>query len=368
MEKNWYGADNVNDFDSPAIFISPAIVKNNIKKLLEKISATHLRPHVKSNKIAEVCQLMMDAGISKFKAATIAEADMLGELKAPDVLLAYPPTVPKIKRLILLIQKYPDTKFSCIVDCMGTAKSISELFHKANLRADLYIDLNVGMNRTGVSPEMAPTLYQQIHSLPAINFLGLHAYDGHIKDSDPTLRSENCHRAFASVISLKETLEKISGKEFILIAGGTPTCFIHAAAGGRECSPGTFIFWDKAYAEQFPDLPFEWAAVVVSRVISIPSPGLICIDLGYKSVASESTPPRVHFLNVHDVVESVHSEEHLVLKAADSSKYKIGDVLYAVPKHICPTIALYDNVYIVENQHVSDSWKVVGRKRVNELT
>ena len=51
--------------------------------------------------------LMLDAGIKKFKAATIAEAEMLGMIKAPDVLLAYPPTVPKIKRLIRLIQKYP---------------------------------------------------------------------------------------------------------------------------------------------------------------------------------------------------------------------------------------------------------------------
>ena len=65
-----------------------------------------LRPHVKTNKITEVCAMMMEAGISKFKCATIAEAEMLAMIKAKDVLLAYQPVGPKIKRLLRLIQQY----------------------------------------------------------------------------------------------------------------------------------------------------------------------------------------------------------------------------------------------------------------------
>ena len=116
MKRNWYIADNVDEFDSPALFIYPDRIKENIRRLLEKVDPDLLRPHVKTNKMAEVCKLMMEAGIKKFKAATIAEAEMLAMIQAPDVLLAYPPTGPKIKRLIRLIQKYPATKFSCLVD------------------------------------------------------------------------------------------------------------------------------------------------------------------------------------------------------------------------------------------------------------
>ena len=363
MEKTWYLVDNVDEYDSPALFIYPDRIKNNIRRLLEKADAERLRPHVKTNKMAEVCELMLDAGIKKFKAATIAEAEMLAMIQAPDVLLAYPPGVPKIKRLIRLIQKYPATKFSCLVDHVTSAGALSVMFSKAGVTASVYIDLNLGMNRTGILPENAITLYQQIHALPAIEVLGLHAYDGNIRDHDEIVRKEKCIRAFAPALILKKDLEKLSGLPMTLIAGGSPTCLIHAAAGGRECSPGTFIFWDKGYAEQLPEQPFEWAALLMTRVISIPAPDAICVDLGNKSVASENPQPRVFFLNAPDALPTIHSEEHLVLKVPDSSQYTPGDVLYGVPWHICPSVALYDKAFVVENNRVTGFWNVIARNR-----
>jgi D-threonine aldolase len=361
--KFWYEIDNLDEYDSPALFIYPARIQNNIRRLLENIPAENLRPHVKTNKTAEVCQMMMEAGILKFKAATVAEAEMLAMIQAPDVLLAYPPTGPKIKRLIRLIKKYPGTKFSCLVDHMQTAETISLLFTSSGLKADVYIDLNLGMNRTGIRPENALELYNQIISLPSMQVKGLHAYDGNIRDRDLAIRTEKCQLAFAPVLSLKRTLEKSAGHPFTLIAGGSPTSFIHGASGDRECSPGTFVFWDKGYTEGLPEQPFEWAAILVCRVISIPSAEMICVDLGYKSVASENPQPRVYFLNAPEAIPISHSEEHLVLNVSDSSLYKPGDVLYGVPWHICPTVALYDKVYVVENNHVTGFWKVAARNR-----
>jgi D-serine deaminase-like pyridoxal phosphate-dependent protein len=363
VEKIWYGADNINEFDSPALLIYPSRVKENIRRLIDKVDVRNLRPHVKTNKIAEVCKMMLDVGIAKFKAATIAEAEMLAMIKAPDVLLAYPPGAPKIKRLIRLIQKYPDTRFSCLADNAESVHTLSVLFAAANLRAEVYIDLNTGMNRTGILPENAKKLYQQMVALPAIKVMGLHAYDGHIKDHDINTRTENCRQAFAPVLTLRRELEELAGLPMTLIAGGTPTCFIHAASGDRECSPGTFIFWDKGYSEQLSEQPFEWAAILACRVISIPAADMICIDLGYKSVAAENPQPRVYFLNAPEATPTAHSEEHLVLKVPDSGKFKPGDVLYGVPRHICPTVALYDKAWVVENNHIAGAWNVIARNR-----
>ncbi|MDP9041564.1 MAG: D-TA family PLP-dependent enzyme [Bacteroidota bacterium] len=362
-EKLWYEADNVSEFDSPALFIYPNRIKANISRLTERADPQNLRPHVKTNKIAEVTRMMLQAGIRKFKSATIAETEMLAMINASDVLLAYPPTIQKIKRLIRLTQKYPDTIFSFLVDHADTAKTISDMFTDADLTAYVYIDLNVGMNRTGIIPGNAEELYHIIMSLPNINILGLHAYDGHIRDKDIQIRTENCQRAFKQVLVLKTALEKLSAHPLTLIAGGTPTCFIHAAEGDREVSPGTFIFCDKGYSEQLPEQPFEWAATLVCRIVSIPAPDLICVDLGYKSVASENPLPRVFFLNAPQAIPTAHSEEHLVLKVADSGKFKPGDILYGIPWHICPTVALYEKVYIVENNHVTGFWKVIARNR-----
>jgi D-threonine aldolase len=362
-EKSWYEVENIDEFDSPALLIYPARIKENIRRLIDKIDVQFLRPHVKTNKIEEVCNLMMESGIKKFKAATIAEAEMLAMIKAPDILLAYPVNGPKIKRLLKLIEKYPDSAFSCLVDQFEVAQTISSLFKDAKLKASVYIDLNVGMNRTGIVPEKALHLYSQLVLLPSINILGLHAYDGHLKVQDLKIRTENCQQAFAPVLKLKQEIEKISRKPTTLIAGGSPTCFIHAAAGDRECSPGTFVFWDKGNAEQIPEQPFEWAALLVCRVISIPTPDKICVDLGHKSVAAENPLPRVYFLNAAEAIPTVQSEEHLVLDVPDSSNYKTGNVLYGVPWHICPSVALYEKAYVVENNRIINSWRVIARNR-----
>lgn len=362
-EKKWYIADNANEYDSPALLIYPDRVKLNIRRLMESIPAELLRPHVKTNKITEVCKIMLDAGIYKFKSATIAEAEMLAMIQAPDVLLAYPPAGPKIKRLIRLVEKYPSTKFSCLVDHITSAKNLSTEFSAAGLKIDVYFDLNIGMNRTGIAPAEALDLFHQMITLPSLNLAGLHAYDGHLKDPDVNVRREKCIRVFEPVLILKNKLEELTGRTMILIAGGSPTCFIHAAAGDRECSPGTFVFWDKGYSEQLAEQPFEWAALLMTRVISIPAPNLICVDLGNKSVASENPQPRVFFLNAPEAIPTTHSEEHLVLRVNDNSTYHPGQVLYGVPWHICPSVALYDRACVVDKNQIIGFWKVIARNR-----
>jgi D-serine deaminase-like pyridoxal phosphate-dependent protein len=44
-------------------------------------------------------------------------------------------------------------------------------------------------------------------------------------------------------------------------------------------------------------------------------------------------------------------------------KYEVGDVLYGVPHHVCPTIALHDQVCIIEKQQVTDYWDTISRNR-----
>jgi D-serine deaminase-like pyridoxal phosphate-dependent protein len=90
---------------------------------------------------------------------------------------------------------------------------------------------------------------------------------------------------------------------------------------------------------------------------------MICVDLGNKSVASENPQPRVFFLNAPDAQPTIHSEEHLVLKVRDSKLFTQGQVLYGVPWHICPSVALYDKAYVVENNRVTGYWNVVARSR-----
>jgi D-serine deaminase-like pyridoxal phosphate-dependent protein len=137
---------------------------------------------------------------------------------------------------------------------------------------------------------------------------------------------------------------------------------MHARQQDRECSPGTYVFWDFGY-QRYADLDFQIAALVVTRIISKPTPNCLCLDLGHKSIASENPQPRVQFLNLPNAVAVMHSEEHLVIKTHDTPDWNIGDVLYGVPRHICPTVALHDLCYPVVNGTAGEPWPIEARRR-----
>jgi len=361
----WYTITNVNELDSPALVFFPERMKENIRLLKEMAPDTsRLRPHVKTNKCAEVCRMMLDAGIYKFKCATIAEGEMLGMINAPDVLLAYQPTGPRAQRFLALVTKYPNTKFACLVDNLSTATALSAEAVKNNKEVAVFIDINSGMNRTGITPKDALPLYLQIKNLKGITVKGLHAYDGHLRDTDLAARTQRCDEAFALVEKLHHDIQLQTGDNLTIVAGGTPTFQIHSKRKDVESSPGTFIFTDKSNQQSIADQPFIFAALVVARIASKPAPDIITVDLGHKAIASENPlANRVTFLNAEGLEPIGHSEEHLVLKAPLNNTHQVGDVLYGVPYHICPTVALYETAAVIQNGAITDNWSIISRKR-----
>lgn len=360
-----YNFENSNEIDTPALLIYKDRVVQNIQTLISQVSEISiLRPHIKTNKSINICKLMMEQGIKKFKCATIAEVEVLGIAGAEDVLLAYQPTSVKLKRFVKLIQKFSETNFSCLVDNKVTAAQLSEIAVAFNLVISVFIDFNVGMNRTGIQPSGAMELFKFLNECRGLAFKGFHAYDGNIEDSDFSMRIDHCEKEFAPVEKVRKEIEQMGFDFPLLVAGGSPTFAIHAKRKNTECSPGTFVFWDRGYQQLLPEQNFVFAAIVLTRVISLPSEDLICIDLGYKAISSESPiGKRAFFLNDTELDPYSQSEEHLVLKAPLGHNYKIGDEIFVVPWHICPTVAMYNEAHIIENQNYQEKWKIDARGR-----
>ena len=360
----WYTVDNVEIKDSPALLVYPDRIARNIEQVKQIAGNTdQLRIHVKTNKTPEICRMLLDAGITKYKCATIAEAEMLGQMNAPDVLLAYQPVGPKILRFLQLVKTYSHTHYSCLVNHVQTAREISRCFAEQNLCLDVFIDLNVGMNRTGIVPSETVLLMREISGVTGIRVKGIHAYDGHIHDTDLNLRTEKADQVFALVEQVIRDTQEFFAENPVTVLGGSPTFPIHCRRDHVECSPGTFVFWDWGYKQMLPEQPFNYAALLLTRVISVIDRQTVCIDLGHKSVASENPLPRIHFLNVPEAKPLTHSEEHMTLHVPDSSCFSVGSVLYGVPVHICPTVALYDQMYVINNHLFTETWEVTARKR-----
>src|SRR4051812_7983487 len=208
LEVSWYAVSNADDVPSPALLVYPDRVEENIRRMIRGAGGVQrLRPHMKTSKLPEVIRMQMDQGITKFKCATVAEAEMVAGCQAPDVLLAYQPVGPNVTRLIEPVRRFPATTFSALADDEQTIRALSKAAAAAATTLNLYIDLDVGMHRTGVAPGAhAVELYRLIATLPGLHAAGLHAYDGHIHDSDLVARTRACDAAFAPVDAMRKEL------------------------------------------------------------------------------------------------------------------------------------------------------------------
>ena len=361
----WFHVGNASEVASPALLLYPERIHENIRRMIHIAGdPKRLRPHIKTHKLVELVRMQIEAGITKFKCATIAEAELAADAGGKDVLIAYPLVGPNQERLLRLTRKFPETRFSCVTDNEAAIRALAKTFHSSLRPLELLLDIDCGQHRTGIQPGTAAMdLYRLIASLPGLKPGGLHVYDGHIHEPDLAKRTALCAAAFAPVnlfiIELRSTGLPLPR----VVAGGTPTFPIHAQNQSFECSPGTCVLWDFGYAEKFTDLDFLVAAVVLTRIVSKPGANLLCLDLGHKAIAAENPAPRVKFLNLPEAIAISHSEEHLVVETPLASDFKVGDCLYGVPRHICPTVALHSEAVVISDGLASDRWRVIGRER-----
>lgn len=363
MNKEWYKIKNLGDIITPALMVYPDRIEKNISTMIAMAGGTqNLRPHIKTHKTTEIVQLQLNRGIQKFKCATIAEAELLGNCGAADILLALQPVGPNINRFFRLIAEFPNSKFSTIVDDAQIVEKIAKTAKEKGIRVPLWLDINSGMNRSGILPNAkAVELYKKIYEDPNLKAAGLHVYDGHIRDKDLFEREQKCNEEFEAVLDLKKSLEKQGFLIPTIVAGGSPTFPIHLKREGVETSPGTTLLWDAGYATSYKDMEFLPAAVLLTRVISKPYSNLVCFDLGHKHLASEMNFPRVLLLEGEVCSQIGQSEEHLMVQCPNDEMFAVGDVAYAIPVHICPTVAKYKEVLTVVDGCLSGAWQVAAR-------
>ena len=360
----------VHDLDallSPSLVVFLERVDRNLAAMVEMArGADRLRPHVKTHKMPAMIRRLEALGVRKHKCATIAEAEMVARAGGTDILLAYPVVGPNLGRLARLIAAYPTTTFRATVDHPRSAERLSAAMAEVGRHLATLVDLDIGMGRTGIAPIAGIELAELVHQLPHLDFDGLQAYDGHIRNADLAERVEAAALGLTIVQQVRQRLLDLDLPVNRLVLGGTPTFPIHAAVDlpGVECSPGTVVFHDAGYARAFPDLPFEPAAALLTRVVSRPRAGRACLDLGHKAVAADPAGARLVLVDLPDATLVGQSEEHLVIEGTGVDALEPGDPLWAIPTHICPTCALHSWVYVVEGGEVVDRWGVEARDRV----
>lgn len=353
---------------SPAMLVYREIVERNLQKMIRIAgNVDRLRPHCKTHKMPAVTRLELAAGIKRHKCATFAEAEMLADCGVKDIFLAYNLVGPNIKRAVKFLQKFPDVVFAVTADDAMMISELSDAMKAAGKTIHVLLDVDPGLHRTGVLPgPQAAELYQQIVDSPGLIPGGFHLYDGHNHQTNLAERTAAVMEGWNGAARLRDEFVRRGWPVPRIVCGGTGSfpVFARLEDPAVELAPGTCVFHDSGYGASFPDMDFEPAVVMLTRVISRPSADRLTCDLGNKSVASD--PPkgqRVVFPDLPDAQQVLHNEEHLVLQTALAERYKPGDELYAIPKHVCPTSALHKQAYVIDGGRVVEMWDVTARDR-----
>ena len=347
------------------IYYEDGIRRNTEAVIRAAGGADRLWPHVKSHKMQQIVKMQLDYGISRFKCATLREAQMVAEAGASDVLVAYALVGPNQDAFLSLRQAYPDVRFYTIADDLETLAGFGA---KAERPISVLVDVDTKLHRTGISFQSLEAFYVQAARLSGIRMCGFHVYDGEDHQTDPIERAEAVARLEQAFRPIYDSLCAKFGPQ-IVILGGTPSmpCFAEYLDHYPQAflSPGTLFLGDHGYSTAFPDMDYPPAAAVLTRVISHPGSGRFTLDCGTKALSSDQKIPGYLLDIPADLL--FQNEEHLVFQmkeGLEDQRPAIGSVLYMIPTHICTTTILYPKANVIKDGHLVGSWDVTARDRL----
>jgi D-serine deaminase-like pyridoxal phosphate-dependent protein len=360
---------------TPALIIYRDIVESNIRNTIRLLGGdtNHWRPHVKTAKLAMTMKLMMQQGVKQFKCATSLELLSLCECGAEDVLLAYTAVGPNAVRVREIANRYPNVAVSALIE------DAKDLRAWKGSRVGLFLDMNSGMDRTGMPLTGGDEVIRLIVSMEKydIPFRGLHCYEGHLAGLDLPERARRAHAIYDQLLGLAEDLKNRGFAVPELVTSGTPTfpCALSYARWPSceflwRVSPGTVVYCDSSSMAQMPpDNGYFPAAVVLTRVISKPSANSITCDAGHKTLSVDRGVPNCVVSGHPHALPLGPSEEHLPINIlAGGSVPALGEVLYLIPRHICPTVNNFDHALIATEGRIMDIQRVTARGREIPLT
>lgn len=168
MTPDWMRLADPSAVPSPALLVFPERIEENLRRMIALAGGPErLRPHLKTHKLPQLIALQARLGITRCKAATIAEAEMAAGAGATDITLSTQPVGPNAARLVALIRAFPSVAFSTIADDPGAVDVLARVAAEAGVVVEVLVDLDVGMARTGIAPGPgAAQLYRRIAAAP----------------------------------------------------------------------------------------------------------------------------------------------------------------------------------------------------------
>jgi D-serine deaminase-like pyridoxal phosphate-dependent protein len=302
-----------------------------------------------------VIRQMLAHNVRCFKCATTLELLTACEAGADDVLLAFPVMGANARRTIELAGAYPATHVSVIVESREQANQW------IGRGIGIFIDVNPGMDRTGISQERSSDILELARAAGS-GFRGLHYYDGHAA-------GETAQAGYDRLLEIVGTLTAAGCATGEVITSGTPAtqaalahAGLRAGAFQHRISPGTVVYNDMSSLKQLPGRGYQAAALVLATVVSHPARGVFTCDAGHKSVSADAGVPTCQVVGHPEYLPLKPSEEHLPVRVEASGAIPaIGSLIYLMPRHVCPTVNNFDEAVMVAGGEIRGLERVAAR-------
>jgi len=365
-----YRVSSIEELLTPALVLYPEILVSNIERTLDLLGGdpNRLRVHIKTAKLGYTLRILVERGIRNFKCATTLELLVACRSGAADVLFAYPAMGANARRVREVADQFPGVRISAL------AENEEQVRQWRGCRVGVFLDINPGMDRTGIEQTHSDMVVQLARTIAALGLQlrGLHYYDGHLGGLEMRERTAVAHVGYERLLNVVSTIERSGMSVPEVVTAGTPALPCSLAfegfRGGRflhRVSPGTVVYCDATSLSQLPSEYGYWPAVlVVTRVVSQPRAGIVTCDAGHKAVSADAGVPTCVVVGHSELTPLAPSEEHLPMALQGEARGpQVGEALYLLPRHVCPTVNNFDCAVLVRDGKVQAVEKVSARGR-----
>ncbi len=350
--------------DTPILWVELDSLEENIKSLATyfKQAGVQWRPHIKGIKVPAIAHRLIAAGAIGVTCAKLGEAEVMAQAGIRDILIANQiVSPPKINRLVHLSRT---ANVKVAVDNAQNVAQLGQTAVAAGVEIGVLVDVNTGMNRTGVAPgEEAVELSLQVQATAGLRYLGLMAWEGHtLGHQDTAVKEQAIHQAVGLLLQTADQCRAAGLPVTIISGGGSGTYKTTPHIKGiTEIQAGGAIFSDVAYqswgVETTPCLFIR--ALVTSR----PAPDRIIFDTGFKAMPAWHAQPRP--LGIEGIKQFSTSAEHGVMILHEpNSQIRVGDTFDFVVGYTDSTLFLHDQLYGLRQGVVEVVWDIAGRGKL----
>jgi len=349
----------IEELDTPTLYVDLDALEHNVALMAQRSAEAGVvwRPHVKASKTPELAKRILAGGAQGITCAKVGEAEAMVAGGIDDILIANEIVGPqKITRLIEVARQ---TSRLCVaVDDPRNIEELSAAFDAAGLTLDVLVDINIGANRCGVTPELAPQLAQQVLDAPALNLRGLMGYEGHAVGISDLEEKEAVSAAAAEVFAEARSQVEAAGIEVeIMSGGGTGNYWFNIALGAaNELQAGGGVLLDRTYQEKMKVPDHQQSLFIQAQVVSTSVPGRAVADMGWKGSGMHTGLPAV--VAPSGVEVRGLNAEHTILNLDEGVTLNPGDRVTMVPNYSDSTMLLHRTLYAVRNGVVEAVWPI----------